>query len=143
MGLRLIPDDITLDFFKPLRFWLAVSLLGVVATIIILPIRGLNYGVDFLGGTLIGLPVALCVGYGYFADFLAGAHAMDEHFRTAPLEHPYGRGMNLQIEIPDVDTLHARVLASDLGIVIPLEERWYRTSRRARRVTERIFYGDG
>lgn len=53
MGLRLIPDDITLDFFKPLRFWLAVSLLGVVATIIILPIRGLNYGVDFLGGTLI------------------------------------------------------------------------------------------
>ena len=47
-------------------------------------------------------------------------------FRTAPLEHPYGRGMNLQIEIPDVDTLHARVLASDLGIIIPLEERWYR-----------------
>ncbi|MDT8264324.1 VOC family protein, partial [Roseomonas sp. DSM 102946] len=33
---------------------------------------------------------------------------------------------NLQIEIPDVDTLHDRVLASDLGIVIPLEERWYR-----------------
>ncbi len=53
MRLRLIPDDINLDFFKPLRFWLAVSLLGVVATVIILPIRGLNYGVDFLGGTLI------------------------------------------------------------------------------------------
>jgi glucose-6-phosphate isomerase len=46
---------------------------------------------DWVGGrysvwSAIGLPVALCVGYGYFADFLAGAHAMDEHFRTAPLE---------------------------------------------------------
>ena len=46
---------------------------------------------DWVGGrysvwSAIGLPVALCVGYGYFADFLAGAHAMDEHFRTAPVE---------------------------------------------------------
>jgi preprotein translocase subunit SecF len=36
-----------------MRFWLAVSVLGVIATLIILPIRGLNFGVDFLGGTLI------------------------------------------------------------------------------------------
>jgi preprotein translocase subunit SecF len=41
------------DFFKPMKFWLAVSILGVALTIVILPIRGLNYGVDFLGGTLI------------------------------------------------------------------------------------------
>jgi glucose-6-phosphate isomerase len=34
----------------------------------------------------IGLPVALCVGFGYFNDFLSGAHAMDLHFREAPLE---------------------------------------------------------
>jgi glucose-6-phosphate isomerase len=46
---------------------------------------------DWVGGrysvwSAIGLPVALAVGHGYFADFLAGAHAMDEHFRTAPIE---------------------------------------------------------
>jgi glucose-6-phosphate isomerase len=46
---------------------------------------------DWVGGrysvwSAIGLPVALSVGHGYFADFLAGAHAMDEHFRTAPIE---------------------------------------------------------
>jgi len=46
---------------------------------------------DWVGGrysvwSAIGLSVALCVGYGYFADLLAGAHAMDEHFRTAPIE---------------------------------------------------------
>ncbi|HBF51274.1 MAG TPA: glucose-6-phosphate isomerase, partial [Massilia sp.] len=46
---------------------------------------------DWVGGrysvwSAIGLPVALAVGYGYFADFLAGAHEMDQHFRTAPIE---------------------------------------------------------
>jgi glucose-6-phosphate isomerase len=33
----------------------------------------------------IGLSVALYVGYDNFRKFLAGAHAMDNHFRTAPL----------------------------------------------------------
>jgi glucose-6-phosphate isomerase len=46
---------------------------------------------DWVGGrysvwSAIGLPVALSVGFGYFGDLLAGAHAMDEHFRTAPIE---------------------------------------------------------
>jgi glucose-6-phosphate isomerase len=46
---------------------------------------------DWVGGrysvwSAIGLPVALAVGHGYFMDFLAGAHAMDEHFRSAPIE---------------------------------------------------------
>ncbi|MES2153454.1 MAG: glucose-6-phosphate isomerase [Pseudomonadota bacterium] len=46
---------------------------------------------DWVGGrysvwSAIGLSVALCVGFGYFSDMLAGAHAMDLHFRQAPLE---------------------------------------------------------
>ena len=46
---------------------------------------------DWVGGrysvwSAIGLPVALAVGFGYFTDFLAGAHELDEHFRTAPVE---------------------------------------------------------
>lgn len=48
-------------------------------------------------------------------------------FRPAPLEHPYGRGINLMIEVGDIDTLHARIAVAGLcEIVIPLEERWYR-----------------
>ena len=53
MSFRMLSEVPSLDFFKPLRFWLAVSILGVLFTLVILPIRGLNYGVDFLGGTLI------------------------------------------------------------------------------------------
>ncbi len=46
---------------------------------------------DWVGGrysiwSAIGLPLAIAIGAQGFRDFLAGAHDMDEHFRTAPLE---------------------------------------------------------
>ena len=34
--------------------------------------------------------------------------------------------MNLQIEVSDVDDLHAQALRAGATIYIPLEERWYR-----------------
>ena len=47
---------------------------------------------DWVGGryslwSAIGLPLAIAIGAQGFRDFLAGAHAMDQHFREAPLEH--------------------------------------------------------
>jgi len=47
-------------------------------------------------------------------------------FRTAPLEYPYGRGVNFQIQSSDVKSLYHRSLKSGSPIIIPLEERWYR-----------------
>jgi glucose-6-phosphate isomerase len=45
---------------------------------------------DWVGGrysmwSAIGLPIAMAIGSTRFCEMLAGAHAMDEHFRTAPL----------------------------------------------------------
>ncbi len=51
----------------------------------------------------------------------------ERSFVTAPIAQPFGRGMNLQIEVSDVDALHARVAAAGNRIVLPLEERWYRS----------------
>ena len=46
---------------------------------------------DWVGGryslwSAVGLSIALFLGMDRFEELLAGAHAMDEHFRTAPLE---------------------------------------------------------
>ncbi|MBK5932287.1 glucose-6-phosphate isomerase [Halochromatium salexigens] len=46
---------------------------------------------DWVGGryslwSAIGLPIAIAVGFERFAELLAGAHEMDVHFRSAPLE---------------------------------------------------------
>jgi catechol 2,3-dioxygenase-like lactoylglutathione lyase family enzyme len=57
---------------------------------------------------------------------LEEAEGPGRRFRTAPLEFPFGRGMNLQIEVLGVDALYASVQQSDLTIHIPLEDRWYR-----------------
>ena len=45
---------------------------------------------DWVGGryslwSAIGLPIAIAVGAEHFRELLAGAHAMDQHFATAPL----------------------------------------------------------
>jgi catechol 2,3-dioxygenase-like lactoylglutathione lyase family enzyme len=50
----------------------------------------------------------------------------DRIFLAAVPERPYGRGMNLQIEVGDIETLHERVVASGSRIILPMEERWYR-----------------
>ena len=46
---------------------------------------------DWVGGryslwSAIGLPIAIAIGSDHFRDLLAGAHAMDRHFASAPLE---------------------------------------------------------
>ncbi|HEX8086407.1 MAG TPA: VOC family protein [Solirubrobacteraceae bacterium] len=47
----------------------------------------------------------------------------DRLFPSAALEHPHGRGVNLEIEVGDVESLFAA--AADAQLVLPLEERWY------------------
>jgi len=47
---------------------------------------------DWVGGrysydSAIGLSLMIAIGPDHFRDMLAGFHAMDEHFRTAPFEH--------------------------------------------------------
>jgi catechol 2,3-dioxygenase-like lactoylglutathione lyase family enzyme len=57
---------------------------------------------------------------------LEAATGPGRRFHTAPLEYPYGRGVNFQIEVNDVDELYARTLEAGSTALIPLEERWYR-----------------
>ena len=47
---------------------------------------------DWVGGryslwSAIGLPIALAIGFDRFEELLSGAHEMDEHFRSTPLEY--------------------------------------------------------
>jgi glucose-6-phosphate isomerase len=57
---------------------------------------------DWVGGrysvwSAIGLPLAIAIGEQGFREFLAGAHDMDEHFRSAPLE------LNLPVRLALLD----------------------------------------
>lgn len=65
----------------------------------------------------------------YFLSLEGSQLMMEEvnnHWWTGELEHPFGRGLNFQIEISDVSALIGRL--KDAGIVLfrPLKESWYR-----------------
>ena len=58
---------------------------------------------DWVGGryslwSAIGLPIAIAIGAAAFKELLAGAHAMDGHFQTAPLE----RNLPVRLGLLDV-----------------------------------------
>ena len=56
---------------------------------------------------------------------LQDASGPGRRFRTAPLERPFGRGINLQIAVRDVDAILDAVNAAGIEPVVGLEERWY------------------
>jgi preprotein translocase subunit SecF len=55
MGLQLIPPDINVDFVGKRYFFVAVSTVINIAAIVLLLVVGLNYGVDFAGGSVVQL----------------------------------------------------------------------------------------
>ncbi len=76
---------------------------------------------DWVGGryslwSSIGLPIALAAGFGHFEQLLDGAHEMDEHFRTAPIEQ------NAPIVLGLLGVWYASVLGADSHAVLPYEQ---------------------
>ena len=50
----------------------------------------------------------------------------DRLWPKAELAKPFGRGVNFEIQVSNVDHLHAAVRGAGLECFLPLEERWYR-----------------
>ncbi len=61
---------------------------------------------------------------------LDGAELMIEQetdfWTTAPREKPYGRGINLQIEVAALDPILSRLEEAGIALFSPVEEAWYR-----------------
>jgi glucose-6-phosphate isomerase len=80
---------------------------------------------DWVGGrysvwSAIGLPVMIAIGAKHFREFLAGAHALDEHFRSAPLES------NLPVLLGLVGLWHRDVCAYPARAILPYDQRLLR-----------------
>ena len=77
---------------------------------------------DWVGGryslwSAIGLPIALYVGMDAFEELLAGAHDMDEHFRSAPLE------ANMPVILALLGLWYNNFWDADSYAVLPYEQR--------------------
>ncbi len=66
---------------------------------------------------------------------LGGAQVMleqrdgvDRQWITGLLEQPFGRGINFQITVPDVDAVLARLAGDGRKAFMDIEDKWYRAA---------------
>ncbi|MFI7530256.1 glucose-6-phosphate isomerase [Nocardia salmonicida] len=77
---------------------------------------------DWVGGryslsSAIGLTLMITIGRDRFAEFLSGAHALDLHFRTAPLER------NLPVLLGLLGIWHRNFRGAQTHAVLPYDQR--------------------
>jgi glucose-6-phosphate isomerase len=77
---------------------------------------------EWVGGryslwSAVGLPIILCVGLEAFQELLAGAHGMDEHFRTAPA------AANAPLLAALIGIWNTNFLGVTNHVVLPYDER--------------------
>ncbi|MDA8231997.1 MAG: glucose-6-phosphate isomerase [Magnetospirillum sp.] len=80
---------------------------------------------DWVGGryslwSAIGLSIAVAIGFERFEELLDGAHAMDEHFRTAPLER------NMPVVLGLLGIWYNNFLGSQAYAVLPYDQHLHR-----------------
>ncbi|CAK0771598.1 glucose-6-phosphate isomerase [Azospirillaceae bacterium] len=80
---------------------------------------------DWVGGryslwSSIGLPIALAIGSDRFQQLLAGAHAMDEHFRSAPFEQ------NMPIIMAMLGVWYVNFWGAGVHAIIPYDQYLHR-----------------
>jgi glucose-6-phosphate isomerase len=80
---------------------------------------------DWVGGryslwSAIGLSIACVIGMDRFEELLAGAHAMDEHFRAAPLEH------NLPVLLAMLGIWYANFWGAESHAILPYDQYLHR-----------------
>ena len=71
MRLRLVPDETQFNFFGRWKLWLGISAVMVVIGFTSFLVQGLNYGIDFRGGTTIRTESAQPVDVGVYRDAVA------------------------------------------------------------------------
>lgn len=77
---------------------------------------------DWVGGrysiwSAIGLPLMIAIGKENFADFLAGGHAIDTHFRAAPIRE------NIPMLLGLIGYYHRNVLDYPSRAILPYDQR--------------------
>jgi len=71
MRLKLVRSETNFDFFSQLRLWVGLSLVLLILSLGSVLTQGLNFGIDFLGGTTIRTQSTQAVDVGAYRDSLS------------------------------------------------------------------------
>ncbi|PXW82964.1 protein translocase subunit secF [Ruegeria sp. P4] len=71
MRLKLVPEGTSFDFFRLWKLWLGISAMMVVIGFASFALQGLNFGIDFRGGTTIRTEATQDLDIGVYRDAIA------------------------------------------------------------------------
>ncbi|MBD3653431.1 protein translocase subunit SecF [Kangiella sp.] len=117
-------EDTSYDFLKVRKFAFALSAILIIASIISFFTKGLNYGLDFTGGTLVE------VGYEQDADLAKIRQQLDDININGAVVQNFGSSKVVQIRMPQQDHIEnamvsdvvLKTLASDGSKVIKRDQ---------------------
>jgi len=103
---RLVPEFLVTDIEKSLRFWRDLCGFTVLFD---RPDEGFAY-LD-LGG----------------AQIMLDERTRTRNWETGPMEIPFGRGANFQVNVPAIEPVLAALAHADWPLFMEPEQKWYRT----------------
>lgn len=59
-------------------------------------------------------------------QFMLQEITLNDKWQVGKLEYPFGRGINFQLEVLNVDEIYNNLLKEGYEIQYPIEENWYR-----------------
>ena len=95
--LKLVPDNTNVDFMRWRKLALILSLLATIASLALVAYRGLNLGIDFVGGQQIRVTFAQPVDIEDLRGRIAGLDVGDANIQE------FGDGKSYQIRLPRPD----------------------------------------
>ena len=133
MRLRLVPESTSFDFFRHTRITFGASIAAMVASLLIFLIVGLNFGIDFRGGTTIRTESSSSVDVGAYRDAI-GALGLGDVSITEVFDPTFGPEKHVsmvRIQAQEgeesvspevVNTVEAALQAVDPSITFPSVE---------------------
>jgi preprotein translocase SecF subunit len=133
MRLRLVPEKTNIDFFRLQYVTFGASVVAVLATVVLVLTMGLNFGIDFRGGTTIRTESTTAVDVGLYREALAplglGDVAISEVFDPGFRPDQHVAMVRIQAQegfeavTPEaIGQIEAALLAVDPAITFPAVE---------------------
>lgn len=95
--LKLVPDDTNIDFMKVRNIALILSIIATVLSLAVVGVRGLNLGIDFVGGQLVRVSFERPIGIEQLRQQIDGLEVGDASIQE------FGDSNTYQIRLPKPD----------------------------------------
>jgi hypothetical protein len=63
-------------------------------------------------------------------QFMLQEISLEDKWNVAPLEYPFGNGVNFQLEVENVDKIYNLLKENNYKIAFEMEENWYRQDNK-------------